>query len=58
MKQHLFPCTRCGAECETWGGQDTTCPSCGQMHNCFGQAVMYALEDIDYLDAGERWDDD
>lgn len=35
-----------------------TCPECGRHYNGFGQLVRCRLSEIDYLDAGERWDDE
>jgi predicted RNA-binding Zn-ribbon protein involved in translation (DUF1610 family) len=49
----------CGEEVELYiNAEESDCPKCGQLYNSFGQALRCRARDVDYLDAGERYDDD
>jgi hypothetical protein len=50
-------CEVCGAEIHLDDPMDNFC-DCGAIYNSSGQKVKCAARDIDYLDAGEIWDED
>jgi hypothetical protein len=48
----------CGAEVELYDPMDNVCDKCNAIYNSSGQQVRCLARDVDYLDAGERYDDD
>jgi hypothetical protein len=48
---------KCGAEILLDDPMDNDCDACGRIYNMSGQEVHCHARDIDYLDAGEVWDD-
>ena len=49
---------KCGAEVLLADPMDNDCDACGRIYNMSGQEVRCYAHNVDYLDAGERWDDD
>lgn len=48
---------KCGAEIRLIDPMDNDCEYCGRIYNMSGQEVRCHARDIDYLDAGEVYDD-
>jgi len=58
MRMRTVARCKCGAEILLSDPMDNDCDACGRIYNMSGQEVRCHARDVDYLDAGEVYDDE